>query len=416
MNVVLSADVALAIVAFAVFVAIGWFLRKHRQKAHAALDAAPPVTYDHPLPDSPEPSELRYSSNVKRTGKNSISTEIFVGPVGGDVAIGAHGFFERLWGLGQTKDPRPDVVVGDPAFDAEIVIKGSEVTVLALLSPDVRGLIRRVVSKGWLLLDNTWQLEANGRIDPRANGHFDAGGEVARAMRKNLDDPVRQLFERATSDPVPGVRCRALGLLIDHFPESTRTKQAVAHLATDRDLATRLRIARHRADLTTLVEIATLPPDQSSFDPLPPARLIELEVTALESLVDLAPNDPRTVAVVDAFARPQPGQMLALNRAGLESLALVPHPERETLLLEALESSSETMHLAAITALHSVGSVAAVPALARFRDRLLGSKTKTAAAAAIAAIQSRAGAGTVDGGLALAEAGGQLAMHPEVAE
>jgi len=414
MTGVLSAEAAMAIVAFAIFTAIGLFLRKHRQKAHAALDAAPPVTYDQPLPDSPEPSELRYRSSVKRSGKNRVTTEIFVGPVEGDVAIGAHGFLERLWGLGQTQDPRPDVVVGDPAFDGEIVIKGSEVTVLALLSPDVRRLIRRVVSRGWLLVDNTWQLEANGRIDPRADGHFDAGGEVARAMRKNLGDPVRRLFARATSDPLPGVRCRALGLLIDHFPETPEANQAIAHLSTDRDLATRLRIARTLADLATLVEILLLLPDQSSFDPLPPAQLIELKVTALESLVDLAPDDPRTVELVDAFARPQPGQVHALNRAAIESLALVPHPDREALLLEALDAPSEMLQLAGINALHSVGTVAAVPELARFRDRLLGSKTKTAAAAAIVAIQFRAGA--VDGGLAIAEAGGQLAMHPDAAD
>ena len=259
-----------------------------------------------------------------------------------------------------------DVRTGDSGFDDELLINGPVETVLALLTPQVRGRLRKWAKAGAVFRSRsvTHSLETNVSEPVQVLDAVRGLTSLCASLRITDLDVPRRLRRNALSDPHAGVRLANLELLAWKFPEALET--ALPKLVNDADPHVRVEAAI-RLGANGLEALAALCCRESDADVLDQAAVALLEHADAEALQPLL-NERGVLAVL--------GHASAATAAGLIEL------------------------------LGEIGTHAAVPVLVTARDRLFGNRAvKAASAAAIEQILKREGA-TPDGRLSLLEGAG----------
>ncbi|MCC6619889.1 MAG: HEAT repeat domain-containing protein [Deltaproteobacteria bacterium] len=313
-----------------------------------------------------------------------------------EVHLGAEGFVARLTKRDLDQVHGLDIPIGDPTFDGAVKVKGDASAALALLDAETRDALRQAVADGWILADGAWRHVSHGVSS--VYEHVKRGLELARLVRSASGDVPARLAARAVDEPLPGVRGRALELLLAehrHAPTSAPAFEA----ATMDVPENRLIVARGLPDLASLLALARGDRQPES-----------IRVGALDALVErvadvMGEGRASTVALVEGWMT---SATPALRRAAARALGRLPTENAEALLVAALADTDDDVQLEAVRALGAIGTVAAVPALVPLRERLLGSELKSAAQAATLAIRARSRAEA--GALALAEDAGALAL------
>lgn len=251
-----------------------------------------------------------------------------------------------------------DLRVGDPEFDAAVVVRGDPATLHGLLDADTRREVLRLIGKKGRVHEGKLGYEVSGhQTDPAVvRAELARLGELGKALGRS--DAAR-LATNAVHDPEPGVRWRcleALGAL-----DAARASTTAEALRNDPDALVRFAAARIRRDLDALQEAS-----------------VDVKLAAAE-------GDPKGVARL---------LLLAGDEAGLVGLLVGTAPVR----------------VAACDALARIGTVHAVEPLLPLARALLGDgETKRAAAAAIEAIQGRVAHGG-HGTLSVADEGGRVSV------
>lgn len=256
-------------------------------------------------------------------------------------------------------------LTGDWEFDSTVVVTGNIESVLAILGPDVRTAVARMLSSGGEV--------TRDRITRRVPGPIRTPEEVVSAVRDVVslarllvapEDSVGGLIRSALHDPVPGFRARCIEALGQRHTDDARVADA---------------FSRCLDDPCELVRLAT------AGGPLPPAG----HATVL------------TLAHAVLARGPNPDEM-ELELAALRALGALGGEEAERSLVVALNAVEPELRRAAALALGTSGSTRAIPALraaaAAHNDDwpLLNAVTAT-----VVAIQERA-TGAAPGQLALA--------------
>jgi hypothetical protein len=131
---------------------------------------------------------------------------------------------------GTVGGPHMRVLLGDPEFDARVVIDGDELQAVAALDTESREGVLRLVQKngrierGKIVVGLTEQ-ELDGRVVGRH-----VSGFVTLVKRFAACEPTKlrtRLTANALNDPVSGVRARNLELIAKHFPDAKSTRRAL---------------------------------------------------------------------------------------------------------------------------------------------------------------------------------------------
>ena len=311
------------------------------------------------------------------------------------VRIRGEGFFSSFFSN--------DIVVGDPPFDNTVKLAGDEVAALALFDENTRRLVRGAVSSGWAYEGGVWVLDVGGRLSDALGHRINAGVDLAKVMTLREADMATRLASRAAHDSLVVIRKRALEHLIRHFGADPNTLHALDVACADSDPGIRLLAAAHQGNLEVLNALA-----QSG-------ESVSQRVEAFEAMVRVAPHDePVRNTVVQWLGFDQP-EHRPLRIAAIDAAARVEVADIEARLLEVLGADDDETKLSTIHALGALGTVAVVPALIPYRDKVFAFALKGAAKDAILAIQARV-MGADAGALALAADGGGLALATETKE
>lgn len=140
------------------------------------------------------------------------------------------------------------VRTGDPDFDDQVEVRGEPADVVARLDAGARAMILRLVRDHQLVV-------RSGGLDFTARRNFvgladfesTVGDLLDLAMRLSIRDRPVEVFlrERAATDPLPGVRLRALRLLFERVPDAVGTESALESALEDPDVGVRLFAARN---------------------------------------------------------------------------------------------------------------------------------------------------------------------------
>ena len=322
----------------------------------------------------------------------------------------------------------PDAVrIGDPPFDAAIVLAGPVPLVRALFDAETRALARDLCGLGlwWavrfgeLVVDLPEPLGLRSRLTPPLLERF-----LAFAAR--LREPVQvetRLVEVAGSDPVPAVRLAALQTLTSQA--SARAAIRTAHRAAhgDSDPALRLAgaLALGSAGVPVLHALAADPDarDQVSASaiaglggmmtfervrPILDAAVAAGRVqTACAALRVMGRGGAKEAAIITAVLARTEG---ALAVAAVEALGDTLAPVAEAPLVRSLAEDLPRA-VAAARSLARLGTARAVPELMTAEGR--GGELGRAARQAIASIQSRL-TGATPGQVSLASGTGELSV------
>lgn len=355
---------------------------------------------------------------------------------GDAVQISATGFGHDVHCLprnqfGSELVPEPDVKVGDPEFDAAVVLRGSEASIRALLNQETRRALRLMLSgqlrfqadAGTEVLSVVGQVKASGLqlTVPRDGRDLFADakhpGLPPTALRPVVDlaerlvrpeDLAQRIADNTVSEPIAAIRIGNLKVLASEFPDHPATRAALVAALDDPADEVRLEGARTQGDagVRTLLKIALGPASQDahaaeaialSGDRFTsrharwalrraiPARRRLVVKACLERLVTV--DDARTVSAVAAALWSEDDEVaLAASRALAEARA----PGFEEMLIAALEHRLNDVQLQAVAALGRIGSVVAVAPLVDWADRhALDRWVRGDARQAIARIQSR---------------------------
>ncbi|MCC6621936.1 MAG: HEAT repeat domain-containing protein [Deltaproteobacteria bacterium] len=308
-----------------------------------------------------------------------------------DAQIGADGFFRRVLDL-------DDVEVGDPAFDRALRVRGADADLLAVLDEGTRDAVRSAVGLGWTFDRGTWKRKVSGYATSELDSMIERAVSLGRRFAMPASERPARLRQRATSDPFPKIRRRALELLVPHAAGG-ETRAALATAVDDPDPGVRLVAALALGDVTRVA-------------PLVQERDDAVALAALAALAERFPDHPASAAALDALRDAAPRRAWQVRARLLDALAQVRRPWAEAHAIEALGDEEDDVRLAAARALGQVGTIArAVPALVPHRDKFLGGAVKDAARDAILAIQARAGSPDA-GRLAVVDevAAGQLSL------
>jgi hypothetical protein len=302
------------------------------------------------------------------------------------------------------------VETGDSEFDAVIETSGPPDQVLALLGAETRRAIRDLLA-GSVRVDALHMEGGELQMEVPTTGF--AGEhpglpQAARALgalsqRLVTPEPVRgRLAENARHDPIAGVRLKNLFAIVRLLPGDPFTLEELRAATKDHDPEVRLRAAMKLGPEARDV-LQALVTDEAVAD--------DLAEQAIDSLGGAFRPEEAVAQVAracrDRAHKPRRPRSL---RACIKVLAR--HPMAEATLVEALEIRSESVDLAAASALGSIGSSAAVLPLKEAAERH-GGAFASAARQAIAEIQSRVTGSP--GGLSLAEGeSGQLSLSDEV--
>lgn len=326
-----------------------------------------------------------------------------------------------------------DVVVGDPRFDAAVMVHGDPAEVVALLDASNRRLVARLVADGAVL--DGGELRLSGfelvRDADRLEGAIRTLLRAARALRLDPADVPRRLAERVRRDPLPAVRARALDLLLTRFADAPETAAAIDAALGDRDAALRLTAIRHAGErgapaLRALVAdgavesalrvealellVERLPPAESGPALVALLDDAELAAAAASRLVRLG----RREAVPALCARLESGTAAARAAcvAAIGRLGDPRDPALEAALLPLMDVGE--LRAAVAEALVRLGTPRALPALLPLTEGLLTpGDVKQAARRAVDAIRARRADGAGAGGeLSVVEtdAAGRLAV------
>ena len=246
-----------------------------------------------------------------------------------------------------------DVQIGDPAFDAAVLVRGDAPQLRARLREEARAAVIAALRDGWELSQGEWQWKRQGLERDGEALHAQLSSAVRAAQALRLVGTVEDaLLQRAKVETHPGVAARCL----------------------------QERLALGPVPLQDLEEIA--------------GSGGMLAIVAAEAMGE------RGVRILDsALTDPNYGfaAALVLARMGYS------HAGIEQLLIFGLDDEARVD--ASIGALAMVGTVASVPALQRHEGGWLASARGNAASAAIRAIQGRV-VGAEHGDLSSADLGG----------
>lgn len=134
-------------------------------------------------------------------------------------------------------------ITGDAVFDAAVAVEGPRVAGTAILDAPMRARIAKAVELGVRL--------EKGEVVVRRPGAIADGAALALVVRVVADlarrladahreDRVARLVAVATSDPIAGVRKRALRVLIDHYASDPQASSALDRALVDADAEVRL--------------------------------------------------------------------------------------------------------------------------------------------------------------------------------
>jgi hypothetical protein len=307
-----------------------------------------------------------------------------------------------------------DVLTGDTAFDDMVEVRGEPSILLALLDHEIR---RKVGD--FVRLDGV--LEA-GRLMSWAPISY-SPGELVRPLRlslwlaREMSSPGGGVCERlarnAKTDPHSGVRLLNLLQLHEQFPGTIPAREASQLDLKDPSPWVRLAAARFlREEGLEVLEHLALDravPESAGAEAVtllaarcPAARAGPFLLTALKTHA----GEVRRQAVEELGRirhAPARGALIVLLEhaeprtaaTAAAALAAMGEVTAEGPLLKAMESDAHELRLAAVRALGTVGTAAAVePLLAFLGGRRLDAETRARVRAAVATIQSRlAGAG-----------------------
>jgi HEAT repeat protein len=328
----------------------------------------------------------------------------------------------RLHDLGTRGGRKVGSPIGDELFDQRFDIDGSSGAALSALDAATRRLLVRQESRGGF--------DVGGRIASTfCEGHLDLDA-VERALRDSLETAARltrtidvpaELAERATTDPVPGVRREALRVLARLHPDHTATRGAATAASTDPDPEIRLEAARALGADGTSIALA-LVDDPTSKDTavasaitllerrLPRSRAVEILRDARErrrfqtafaciKRLGKGPADESLDTLVDVL-KLDDGE---LAPAAARAIGMLGSPRAESALIAALGREDAGLRTAAAEALARLGTVASVLRLEEAAQRHAGDgQFVLNARRSIATIQSRA-AGADRGQLSVAD-------------
>jgi len=324
-------------------------------------------------------------------------------------------------GFAAERDTGDDVLTGDTAFDDVVEVRGEPSILLALLDREIRQRVAEFVG-----LDG--RLE-EGRLASCARSSF-SSGELVRSLRlglwlaRELSSPGGGVCERlarnAKSDPHPGVRLWNLSQLHEQFGDSGEAEEASRVDLVDPSPWVRLAAARFlKAEGLPVLEHLVLDRAAPEGAAVEAVALVAARCSAdhagplLLTALKMRSGEPRRQAVQElgriGYAPSRGALMVLLERAdprtaaaAAGALAALHDQGAERALLKALESEARELRGAAIRALGTVGTAAAVePLLAFLAGRRLDGETRQGIREAVAAIQSRL-AGAAAGQLSLA--------------
>jgi hypothetical protein len=300
-----------------------------------------------------------------------------------------------------------DVRIGSPVFDDSLALRGSPVTIRALLDAGTRGRVLRAFGEHASLRI------VEGVLSAEFEEHDGSGAPLASklddliALAHALTPPMSRearLAAVAGSDDVPAVRAAALRALVESAPDHADTGAALRAAARDTEPAIRLQAARAlgaegEPTLRALVAatnvddevaaeaVAALGPRLTPEDARPVlvrAAAVGKERLALAALRVVAQGGP---AETPGIAAVLAGARGALAVAAADALVATGGPAAEAPLVEALGAREDAVAAAAARALEHCGTVASVPDLQRAEER--GGAVRRVARTAVAAIQSR---------------------------
>lgn len=322
-------------------------------------------------------------------------------------------WFHSRWTPAEVDGPpvaHSDFDTGDATFDRLIEAGGRAMTLRALLSHGARKALVACARRGTLRLqDGSLEqrvVELSWNTN-RLKALLDETLAAARALQE-IRDAVAAVADNAEQDPEPGVRARCLTALLSEQPAHPRTATTLETALCDESDIVRVvaAIALGERGAPVLVEIAT----REDSDEESAARAIatlgrRLPTERVFAILDSSTlRGRRAVALAAIGALARVGDPCALDRlrallcvadegfavAAARALGQTRSPSQEAPLLEALDSDSPAVRLAAVCALAGVGGVAS---LARLRalsaDRRSEPDLVRSARKALAAVQER---------------------------
>ncbi len=142
------------------------------------------------------------------------------------------------------RTPLHGQVVGDPALDELVTVQADPMHALAVATPETRARLLKLARAG-------------GRIG--SDGlHWPAPDDLHAAILDAValvtaleapEDPVPAVVDRAMADPLPGIRARALLLLMDRHPDRPEVRSFLAHAQAGDDPVLEAVLAVTRTDL-----------------------------------------------------------------------------------------------------------------------------------------------------------------------
>jgi hypothetical protein len=340
-----------------------------------------------------------------RRGKHERGTRIVVSGMG----HGTGGLSLRREGLATAFQKSfvglREMEVGDASFDEQLFVQGQAPVAFAVLGPEVRGPLARLLG-GQLAIGAGEPVSVAASLGDdhlevrvRESGFSNANRErlpailryvleAARTLVVGPDLPAR-IAANIEREPMDGVRLKALATLAREFPGHTVTRERLQAALLDRSDEVRLRAATALGDegRDTLLEILTRAADDSCV-----ARAVGALGEHLPA--ELAENTLRRALAA--------GTRRETALACLEHLRARGRPEAEGLAMEALRGPDDAVVEAAARTLGRIGTVAAVTPLLGAS----GAGRRATCRQAIAEIQSRLpGAGAGQLSIASGEAG-----------
>jgi len=348
---------------------------------------------------------------------------------------------------------RKEIEVGDAVFDDHVSVQGPPAVALALLDPDMRRTVDRMLSgrlevrghkplwaTGWLaggvLRTQERSPAARGDVmrviregeEPEPAGHYYLEGvyklpelfraSVALATRLLVpEDLAQRIASNLAEEPEAGVRRKALLTLLQEFPEHEATRDALVAALGDPDAELRVRAGTalgaegrevllgvaggEGADdgtsaraVTALGDSLTLAQTAELLKSALRTRRVE---TAKRCLGLLGAHGPEATRVLARVLLVETGE---LGVAAAQALAATGDAAAEAPLVRALAKGLPGLRRAAALALGRVGTREAVAPLHELEAR--DAAVRGAARQAIAEIHSRL-AGAAQGQLSLAE-------------
>ncbi len=342
---------------------------------------------------------------------------------------------------------REDVIVGDPAFDERVRVRGGAEPALAALGPEARLEILDALDAGNVLrvADGAVVVELQFEGSPTRLAE-----EITRAARiatsllvqgegRGTGSAGRReaLVRRATEDPEPGVRLRALETLEEIGEMPGHAGEVARRLLADPHPEVRLRAAATLGEegFETLAAVVREP---SRTDAGEGRARLWWEIDAgegrrheLAEVLDITRegHERRRVRALELLVRRFPAELVRpllrealaagsrpLTLAALRGVESAGDSSLEEIVVPLLHEPAEEVRVAAVAALGAVGTVTAVPRLRALAGAsgTLAFTVRREVDAAVAAIQARldgAAAGQVSlAGSAGADAGGKLSL------